>query len=166
LTCSAILSALIDGPLLTCSPILSALIDGPLLTCSAILSALIDGPLLTCSPILSALTHPTWNALDVDRLRRSPTGLVRWLAHALKAQDAASSAAARAEFARAYALALGFALLSVVLFVGRAHERCVYALRDAGASFRTDFARMGTTRVVHKTLGGRLLYLTASSSTL
>ena len=34
------------------------------------------------------------------------------------------------------------------------------ALRDAGATFRTDFAGMGTTRVVYKTVGGRLLYLT------
>ena len=130
---------------------------------SSVLTAAIDGPMVTLLAVLYAMSHPMWRLANDDQLARGSAVLVRWAHSALGVKDIGtpSEEDAFAGFERMYALAVSLAILSIALFVGRLHERCVYALRTVDFEFQTDFTGLrglGSTRVVYATYGGRCLY--------
>lgn len=133
---------------------------------SSVLTAVIDGPMVTLSALLYAVSHPMWNLTDGDQLRSGAEALSRWLGRLFGDGERSAPApggpsAAYASFVRMYALSLFLALLSVVLFVSRLHERCVYGLRSVRCEFITDFlgsGGLGATHVVYASWRGRCLY--------
>jgi hypothetical protein len=120
---------------------------------SSVLTAMLDGPMVTLSAVLYALSHQTWDGTGIDALGATSDAVMFGVEGFVGEQSAYRM------FQGVYWLMVFFALLSIVLFVARAHERCVYALREVETVFHTDYERKGASRVEYKTVSGLALYL-------
>jgi WD40 repeat protein/inosine-uridine nucleoside N-ribohydrolase len=118
---------------------------------SSVLTATLDGPMVTFSGVLYALAHPTWKATGASAITQASDALMFGIEQLVVSEDQF------AFFQGIYWLMCSFASLTVVLFVSRAHERCVYALRQVDTKYVTDFERKGATRVVYKSRFGHAL---------
>ncbi|KAJ1622604.1 hypothetical protein T492DRAFT_885002, partial [Pavlovales sp. CCMP2436] len=134
---------------------------------SSVLTMVIDGPMVTLTAVLYSLAHPMWRATAGAQLGGG-AGLAaisaRFTAWLRSLSGAEAGSAAEAEFGsfvRMYWFSVGCAVLVVVLFFGRVHERCVYALRFVKYEFKPNFTGnggMGRTDVVYASWTGKLLY--------
>ena len=119
---------------------------------SSVLTATLDGPMVTFSAVLYALSHDTWDATGVAAIRRASDAVMFGI------ENFVGDSSAFSTFLSIYWVMVGFAALSIVLFVSRAHERCVYALRSVETVYDTDYKNKGATKVVYSTRSGRALY--------
>jgi len=176
---SSVLTAMLDGPMVTISGIMYALAH-PMWNATgwerlkaisdAVMFALdnvfsVSANAATGSANVTALSDkagPGHDHLNLDKATsavRTGTSAVEALGGgALAEGDAGADPRAYEQFVMLYWVMVFFAALSIVLFLTRAHERCVYALRNVATIFETDFDNKGATKVVYATKGGLALF--------